>query len=733
MTIKQGCVKNVNICTDRKPKASGKDIKKESSSFIYDNLPVVKSQIPFRLKNNDTSKDNAHSKSSNDRMTYLFEKYKSIVHYNSPEPERYGVRAFTKNSEIYIAPGGESALPHELAHVYQQKTQNIPATGKINGEKVNTDSKLEKEADKISKDIGGYIPRVIISGKRRVNSNNVIQFAPPDEESLPELANEESESSEMSFDSMIQKRSKIIPMLKEHPRLALTGGIASIIVSVALVYWLRSRLKERKRILAIDEMLKSDKIFDDKKTFKEVKSSISTDCTKTLNGCITRLKKCCDTEGVKSVIKGANENVMYYILANSEDVESEENREQYFVNRLELMTTYIEKVYKQFKGKYWIRSTGSDPHKDAQHALFLINKITNKIISVYKPHDMSADAAVVGQKGMFAQINKLFKKGNTLDDTPIKGKNAFATMRIDVKKHTEEFITKKHVMTYQEALIYYFQFGMLKAITDAMAIIDLHTDNIMPTEKGPMIIDAEIDFFHFGDHTLLVTGPSSAAKGAYTSNSGFKIKVIEDTGSKCNKKTLLNSAIVFNNNDHSLEECRKKYEEGYNFMIKLMKDQKGVFKEMFREQLKNVNKVRILPIATNVFAENLQIAILYTTEQEKIAKSLSIEIISGLSGESSNFLNNNKNVFPDVNNDNRISVNINEGKLKEDLLQTLKKGTIPSMYVDMEGNIYLYDNIAGDISFKAKPKNKINREKLIEIIISCFLERIHSFKPQPLE
>lgn len=39
------------------------------------------------------------------------------VHYNSPEPEKLGVKAFTKNAGVYLAPGeGEETLKHELGH-----------------------------------------------------------------------------------------------------------------------------------------------------------------------------------------------------------------------------------------------------------------------------------------------------------------------------------------------------------------------------------------------------------------------------------------------------------------------------------------------------------------------------------------------------------------------------------------------------------------------------------------
>lgn len=304
-------------------------------------------------------------------------------------------------------------------------------------------------------------------------------------------------------------------------------------------------------------------------------------------------------------------------------------------------------------------------------------------------------------------------------------------MNIDVKKHTEEFITKKYVMISEKAKIYYFQFGILKAITDAMAIIDLHADNIMPTEKGPMIIDAEIDFFHYAEHTLLVSGPGNSTQGMKGHNSAFKIKVIKNTKSKDEKAIFLDSFWVFNgniNNNFYLAEYFQEYKEGYNFMISQMKNKKGDFKKMFEEQLKNVNKVRISPVTTTDFAKNLQEVIEDSKRLESVESLLSEKIVDSLIGESVNFLNKNIKIFPNVNDDNRISVSINKVPLKEALLKTLKNGTIPSMYVDMEENIYFYDEIVGHIGCKANPENKINKEKMIEIMTNCLSSMIDKFE-----
>jgi len=46
---------------------------------------------------------------------------------------------------------------------------------------------------------------------------------------------------------------------------------------------------------------------------------------------------------------------------------------------------------------------------------------------------------------------------------------------------------------------------MLKVITDAMAITDLHRDNIIPTlQNMPLIIDAEVGFFNYTTSEMML-------------------------------------------------------------------------------------------------------------------------------------------------------------------------------------------------------------------------------------
>ncbi len=69
------------------------------------------------------------------------------IHYNSDNPGRVGALAYTQGSQVYIGPGQERNLAHELGHVIQQKEGRVRATGTVNGQSLNDDMSLEREAD----------------------------------------------------------------------------------------------------------------------------------------------------------------------------------------------------------------------------------------------------------------------------------------------------------------------------------------------------------------------------------------------------------------------------------------------------------------------------------------------------------------------------------------------------------------------------------------------------------
>lgn len=99
--------------------------------------PVFSSGIPIQLK----KRTEAETGLSFDDVR---------VHYNSGRPRQIEALAYTQGSQVYLGPGQAHLLPHELSHVIQQKTGRIKPDSTINGLPVNTDPRLEQQADSLS-------------------------------------------------------------------------------------------------------------------------------------------------------------------------------------------------------------------------------------------------------------------------------------------------------------------------------------------------------------------------------------------------------------------------------------------------------------------------------------------------------------------------------------------------------------------------------------------------------
>lgn len=69
------------------------------------------------------------------------------VHYNSPKPAQLQALAYTKGTEIHVAPGQTKHLPHEAWHVVQQKQGRVMPTMQFGGNFINDNPVLEREAD----------------------------------------------------------------------------------------------------------------------------------------------------------------------------------------------------------------------------------------------------------------------------------------------------------------------------------------------------------------------------------------------------------------------------------------------------------------------------------------------------------------------------------------------------------------------------------------------------------
>jgi hypothetical protein len=87
------------------------------------------------------------------------------VHYNSRKPAQVQAHAYAQGEDIYLAPGQEQHLPHELGHVVQQALDMVTPNAVVNGVAVNDDPMLEQHATDLGEAAlalgGGSLPRLI--------------------------------------------------------------------------------------------------------------------------------------------------------------------------------------------------------------------------------------------------------------------------------------------------------------------------------------------------------------------------------------------------------------------------------------------------------------------------------------------------------------------------------------------------------------------------------------------
>jgi hypothetical protein len=103
------------------------------------------------------------------------------VHYNSSAPDEWQAHAYTRGTDIHVAPGQERHLPHEAWHVVQQKQGRVKPTVQAKGVGVSEDQGFEKEADEMGvkastahSKVGAMTERVAwASGATRAGGNSV--------------------------------------------------------------------------------------------------------------------------------------------------------------------------------------------------------------------------------------------------------------------------------------------------------------------------------------------------------------------------------------------------------------------------------------------------------------------------------------------------------------------------------------------------------------------------------
>ena len=146
----------------------------QSNTPIVDNRPEAQlgRELQEKANNSSQAQEGAHLKASAqekadkegpkkkvnktgipDRLKAVVEHFSGLsldevrVHYNSDKPALVNAHAYAEGLNIYIGPGQETHLAHEVWHVVQQMKGKVKTNKTVNGTPVNDAPNLEKEAE----------------------------------------------------------------------------------------------------------------------------------------------------------------------------------------------------------------------------------------------------------------------------------------------------------------------------------------------------------------------------------------------------------------------------------------------------------------------------------------------------------------------------------------------------------------------------------------------------------
>ena len=365
------------------------------------------------------------------------------------------------------------------------------------------------------------------------------------------------------------------------------------------------------------------------------------------------------------------------------------------------MTQYIQSVgntnyeeNKKIMDIFIIEPTGSDPHTDGQHALFLRKRDNPSEKIVYKPHSLKFEKAFMGEDNSFlGRLNSL------ISDSSIK----FATMGISPLKNTESFIKRyggpesKNSATEinpQQYETYMFQLGMLDIASEIFGVTDLHAENVIFGEKGPLAIDGECGCA-FGHPTGI---EDTTAPVAFVSD-------IED---------FVNPSSLYVNDTQKLDlDGKEFYYKGKNFMKKILVLNIDSINNIIDETSTDIDKVRIVPIPTNELASILNS---YVTYGEFY---LNVKIFDGI--KTSEYITKKVDTFINRTNLLKDSVKINNKNLKKFFNLEIKNGLLPAFELDLDNKkILLNGNEIGSVdnAINLKKKMAMHMKKKVKAIPS---------------
>lgn len=324
-------------------------------------------------------------------------------------------------------------------------------------------------------------------------------------------------------------------------------------------------------------------------TVESVITALSPQQQQQFNTAYNSLDSYCRDKDKTKIVEGALTNVRAGALFDAGQAHpNDANAKAIFIKRFVLMTNYIKSVGDKVigkgpdhvKNKFWIQSTGSDPHAGGNHALFLINKVNPQKKQLYKAHSLKFENAFIGTNGIISEANKHLKKNERL-----------ATMNINPKEHSEEFVGRvgdQNDPNYTVAMLgdHTEKLGQLETISHVFGVTDLHAENVLFGESGPVPIDSEVG-------------------GGYPGITGIDDQFGPGRVNDNQMKTP--SSLYVGGEQQDMDQER--FNAGKQKMALRIRQYRKSLLKHWRKQLRAVDTFRVIPIPTSQLAGALKMSL----------------------------------------------------------------------------------------------------------------------------
>lgn len=149
---------------------------------------------------------------------------------------------------------------------------------------------------------------------------------------------------------------------------------------------------------------------------------------------------------------------------------------------------------------HWVPAA-SDPHCGGKQAVFLLAQGAGSSLGhdlVLKPHSLAAENAVLSPSGGLIDLvnHSILTRYGLADDSLPTLQFPCVTQALPQGGFfgLEHLVQKVSQMDLRQASHYFVQMGRLLFLAKLWGMSDLHQDNVMPTQNGPLIVDGECVF-----------------------------------------------------------------------------------------------------------------------------------------------------------------------------------------------------------------------------------------------